>query len=99
MQRLKRRSLGPGLSILMVAMIRGFQVRAGRALIGMPAKRLAELAQISPTGLTAIESGAADPKSKTLDRLVRVLEGHGVVFLDEDGGLGPGVRLRKGRES
>ncbi len=80
---------------MVAAMIRGFQVRAGRSLIGMQAKRLAELAEISPTGLAAIEHGDADPRSKTLDRIVRVLEGKGVIFIDDDSGLGPGVRLKK----
>jgi DNA-binding XRE family transcriptional regulator len=91
MQQRKRKKLGP----MVVTMIRGYQIRAGRALIGMTATRLAKEASISATGLSAIESGASDPKSKTLDRLVRALEAEGVVFVDEDSALGPGVRLKK----
>ncbi len=70
-------------------------VRAGRALVGMRQTTLAKRAGISTTALAAIEKGAADPKSSTLDRIVRALEAEGVVFVDDNGGLGPGVRLRK----
>jgi transcriptional regulator with XRE-family HTH domain len=90
----KKRYFSPA-SPIVGLVIRGQQIRAARALLGMQQTRLADLAGISATGLAAIEMRRADPKSSTLDRIVRVLEAEGVVFLDEDGGFGPGVRLRR----
>jgi transcriptional regulator with XRE-family HTH domain len=54
------------------------------------AKAYAELAGITPTGLAAIEKGLADPRSSTLDRLARVLQAEGVIFIDDD--TEPGVK-------
>ncbi len=36
--------------------------------------------------------------SKNLDLVQKTLEGAGVIFIDEDEELGPGVRLRKTEE-
>jgi transcriptional regulator with XRE-family HTH domain len=87
--KLKRKAASP----IVTTMIRGFQIRAGRALCGMRQTTLAELAGITPTGLAAIEKGLADPRSSTLDRLVRALQAEGVVFIDDD--EEPGVKLRR----
>jgi DNA-binding XRE family transcriptional regulator len=82
----KRKAASP----IVAAMIRGFQIRAGRALCAMKQTTLAELAGITPTGLAAIEKGFADPRATTLDRLVRALQAEGVVFIDDD--IEPGVK-------
>ena len=73
------------------------QIRAARALLRWSAH---DLARESALGLTTIKRAelAEDETSLTVanDLAVRrALEAAGVVFIDEDGGLGPGVRLRK----
>lgn len=92
--RAKRKYFPPVAPILGLV-IRGQQIRAARALLGMQQTRLADLAGMSVTGLAAIEMGRADPRSSTLDRIVRILEAEGILFLDEEGDLGPGLRLRR----
>jgi hypothetical protein len=73
------------------------QIRAARALLRW---RADELARASALGLSTIKRAelAHDETSLTAanDLAVRrALEAAGVIFIDENGGAGPGVRLRK----
>jgi hypothetical protein len=73
------------------------QIRAARALLRWKAD---DLARASALGLTTIKRAelADDETSLTTanDLAVRrALEAAGVIFIDENGGAGPGVRLRK----
>jgi hypothetical protein len=73
------------------------QIRAARALLRWKAD---DLARASALGLTTIKRAelADDETSLTAanDLAVRrALEAAGVIFIDENGGAGPGVRLRK----
>jgi hypothetical protein len=42
-----------------------------------------------------LEAGTSQPRRATLDVIRRAFEAAGVDFIDENGGGGPGVRLRK----
>jgi transcriptional regulator with XRE-family HTH domain len=76
------------------------QIRAARALLRWSAD---ELARKSSLGLSTIKRAelADDETSMTIanDLAVRrALEAAGVIFIDENGDAGPGVRLRKRRQ-
>jgi len=77
--------------------LRSSQIRAARAVLRWTAEDLAREAAL---GLNTIKRAelADNETSLTLanDLAVRrALEVAGVVFIDEDAGFGPGVRLRK----
>jgi len=77
--------------------LRSSQIRAARALLRWSAD---DLARESALGLNTIKRAelAEDETSLTIvnDLAVRrALEAAGVMFIDENGGAGPGVRLRK----
>jgi hypothetical protein len=82
---------------LKVKGLRSSQIRAARALLRWSAD---DLARASALGLNTIKRAelAEDETSLTVanDLAVRrALEAAGVMFIDENGGAGPGVRLRK----
>ena len=77
--------------------MRSSQIRAARAVLRWTAEDLAREAAL---GLNTVKRAelAEDETSLTVSNdlaVRRALEAAGVVFIDEDGGLGPGVRLRK----
>lgn len=45
-----------------------------RISIGMTQQELSELAKISRTGLSLIETGAAEPKIETIKKIARALD-------------------------
>lgn len=63
-------------------MIAPTQIRAARAMLGIPQSELAERSGISKTGLANIESGKADPKASTLTAIQRALEAAGIRFTE-----------------
>ncbi len=71
------------------------QIRAGRALVGMGQKELADRAGIAPATLRRMEDDNIGPERSTAGAVHRVkecLESAGVEFTNGDA---PGVRLRK----
>jgi transcriptional regulator with XRE-family HTH domain len=76
----------------------GPQIRAARALIGISAEELAELAGVTWKTVQRFESveGIPPSRSGTLDRIRTALEAEGIEFLG-DPERSPGVRLRRGR--
>ena len=77
--------------------MRSSQIRAARAVLRWTAEDLAREAAL---GLNTVKRAelAEDETSLTVSNNLavrRALEAAGVVFIDEDAGLGPGVRLRK----
>ena len=64
-----------------------------RAALRWNVRELAEKADITANTVSRFENGA-DALGETLSRIQRALEAGGVIFLDEDGAGGPGVRLR-----
>jgi hypothetical protein len=72
------------------------QIRAARALIRWSAE---ELAKVSEIGVSTIRRAELEPSETKLTRvndqaIRRTLEQAGVLFIDAESGLGPGVRLR-----
>ncbi len=76
-------------------MIKGVQVRMGRAAVGWSVRELARIAGVTPNTISRIENGG-DALASTLGRLQTALENAGVIFIDADD-EGPGVRLRGDR--
>ena len=75
-------------------MISGDQIRAGRALARLSAKKLAELAVVDITTVQRLESDKGEfvsAKIETVMKIKAALENAGVVFLDD----GHGVTKRK----
>lgn len=80
-------------------MIEASQVRAARGLIGWSQSELAGAAKLPLPIVEQFESGAAEHvPAEAVAKMRAALESAGVAFIAIDGG-GPGVRLRKGRES
>jgi transcriptional regulator with XRE-family HTH domain len=78
-------------------MISPSQIRAARALIGISQTDLADMAGVGVATIRRIEAavGRVSGNALTLLRLQKALEAKGLVFIDQDEKLGPGVRLKK----
>ncbi len=58
-------------------------------------RNLAEAADVAERTIIDFERGARNPYGRTLRDIRRALEDAGVIFIDaEEGGDGPGVRLK-----
>jgi len=73
------------------------QCKMARAALGLGVRELAELARVSPDTIARLERGE-QLRDRTIEDIKRTLESAGVIFVDENDN-GPGVRLRRGRES
>jgi DNA-binding XRE family transcriptional regulator len=73
------------------------QMRAARGLIRWSAEDLARETALSVTTIRRAELTDVETSMTTANDLAvrRALEAAGVMFIDENGGGGPGVRLRK----
>jgi hypothetical protein len=73
------------------------QIRAARALLRWRAEDLARQSLLSVATIRRAELTEEETSLTAANDLAvrRALEAAGVVFTDENGGLGPGVRLRK----
>lgn len=69
------------------------QCRAARAMLGLSQKDLAQLAEVGSRTLADFETGTRSPHHRTLKAIRHTLEAAGILFIDEEGSLGPGVRL------
>ena len=65
----------------------GAQLRAARALLNMSAERLAEESNVSLRTIRRAEQddGPVSINAPNAERLIQVLEGHGVIFSNEHG--------------
>lgn len=71
--------------------ITGSQVRAARALLGWDRQHCAELCGIGLATLARIERGST-PQERTLADIARVFDGAGIVFFDDERGMGVAIR-------
>ena len=71
------------------------QVTAARQLLGWPRVRLAGRANAGETAIRRYENGRGISKRLNLIAVRATLESAGVIFVVEENGEGPGVRLRK----
>ena len=75
----------------------GAQIRAARALLRWSAAELAEASAVGANTIrrAELEDGITSMTAANQRVIRQTLEGAGVQFIDEDGGGGPGVRLRE----
>jgi transcriptional regulator with XRE-family HTH domain len=73
------------------------QIRAARALLGLGQEDLASLAKCGIATIRRIEGSTEGltGNAQTITRIEKALETAGIIFIDQEGKLGPGVRLRK----
>jgi transcriptional regulator with XRE-family HTH domain len=71
------------------------QVKMARVAVGLGVRELAEAAEVAPSTVSRFESDKGGMQARTLDRIQKVLEKRGVIFIAADSGGGPGVRLKK----
>ena len=85
-------------------MITARQMRAGRALLGIDQRQLAELAGLSVPTIQRMEASDGQVRGivDTLVKVIRALEGAGIELIGENApsmAMGRGVRLREPRAS
>lgn len=69
------------------------QCRAARAMLGLSQKDLAHLAEVGSRTLADFETGTRSSHHRTLKAIRQTLETEGILFIDGESDLGPGVRL------
>lgn len=85
-------------------MITSRQMRAGRALLGIDQRQLAELAGLSVPTIQRMEASDGQVRGivDTLVKVIRALEGAGIELIGDNApstAMGRGVRLREPRAS
>jgi transcriptional regulator with XRE-family HTH domain len=75
-------------------MIRPLHLRMARAALGWSLKELAEKADVNINTISRYESGS-QVMTGTINKIEAVLLKEGVIFLEDDGEWGPGVRLKR----
>jgi len=78
-------------------MLSGVQIRAARALLGWDQATLAEAAGVSLITVKRVEAAGNEIQAnfQTVVKIKEACAKAGVQFLDEEGGLGYGVRLAR----
>jgi len=78
-------------------MVTGTQIRAARAMLGWTQKQLAEKSGVGFNTVQRAErsDGTVLGAVSTVIKLQTALESGGIIFLDAEEGIGPGVRLRQ----
>jgi transcriptional regulator with XRE-family HTH domain len=71
------------------------QCRGARAMLDWTRDDLAEHAGVGVATLAEFEAGRRTPYDRTLRDIRRALEAAGIEIIDENGGGGQGLRLRK----
>lgn len=70
------------------------QIRMARAGLGISVRELAEASDVAESTILRFETGKGGMQTGTLARLRSALEAEGVVFIEGDDKLGPGVRIK-----
>lgn len=70
-------------------------LKAARTALGVPPDQFAKEAGVSRRSLSRLEAADSETTLKTIRAVRQALEEKGVVFLPQDGELGPGFRLPK----
>lgn len=80
-------------------MLSAAQIRAGRALLGLSSRELADLSGVSWATIKRFEDveGVPPTRSGTLERVKEALESEGIGFIG-DPIKSPGVRLRRSND-
>lgn len=77
-----------------VPIVTPLQMKLARTALGLGVRELAAAAGVAPSTVQRFESERGDMHSRTLDRVQKVLEDAGILFIGADADGGPGVRLR-----
>jgi transcriptional regulator with XRE-family HTH domain len=76
-------------------MIIPIQIRAARVLCGLSQSDLSARAKVGLGTIKRIEAAKQlTGNAQTISRIQKALEAEGIIFIDQDGHNGPGVRLR-----
>ncbi|HEX4181532.1 MAG TPA: helix-turn-helix transcriptional regulator [Caulobacteraceae bacterium] len=80
----------------MVQNVSNRQIKAARALVGWSQEHLTAASGVSLPTVKRLESadGLLGGRQGTRERLIEALARAGIIFIDEGGDEGPGVRLR-----
>ncbi len=78
-------------------MIHPIQVRAARVLLGMDQQTLASTSGVGLATLKRFEASGSNLTGtlQTISKIRRTLETAGILFIEQDEHLGPGVRLKR----
>lgn len=76
-------------------MLTPVQIKMARVAVGLGVRELAEAAEVAPSTISRFESEKGGLQARTLDRIQKVLERRGILFIAADSSGGPGVRLKK----
>ena len=84
----------------MIGMVTGAQLRAARAMLGWSQKQLAEKSGVGFNTVQRAEQsqGTVLGTVTTVMKLLSALENGGILFLEQEGEVGPGIRLRAPQE-
>jgi predicted transcriptional regulator len=85
-------------STKIVDLITPAQCRAGRALLNINQGGLADQAALGLSTVVDFEKSRRDISEAAMRKIIEALQSAGVEFIEENGG-GPGVRLRKARNT
>ena len=81
-------------------MIEPAQIRAARGLLALSQAELAKMASLSVASVKRLETAAGlRGAAETVWKIQKALEAAGVEFIPEEAGRGPGVRLKRSRDS
>jgi transcriptional regulator with XRE-family HTH domain len=71
------------------------QCRAARGILDLSQAELSAKSKVAPKTIADFERGKRVPFANNLTAIRVALETEGVIFVDENGSEGPGVRLKK----
>jgi transcriptional regulator with XRE-family HTH domain len=74
------------------------QCRAARGLLNWSQPDLAKVLGVARSTIAHFERGASKPYARTLAAIRATLETAGIIFIEGDDKVGPGVQLRDPRE-
>jgi len=75
-------------------MMRPVHLRMARAALNRTLREIEVMSGVNKNTLSRYEAGGSI-LSDTLERIESVFKAEGVIFIDEDAELGPGIRLRR----
>jgi hypothetical protein len=83
-----------------VAVLEPAQIRAARALLGWRQEDLSKAAEVGTATIHRLEKSAQiiSGYASTLARIQAAFEAAGILFIEDDGALGIGVRIAKSRK-
>ncbi|HEY2752750.1 helix-turn-helix transcriptional regulator [Phenylobacterium sp.] len=75
-------------------MLTPLQIKLARTALGLGLRDLAAAAGVAPSTITRFETAKGGMQTGTLERIQKVLEAGGVIFVAADAQGGPGIRMR-----